>query len=107
MRLEVRDRPRLGLHDRADQARLALALERLLAREHLVEHGAEREEIRPRVGFLAFHLLRRHVLHRADDRALCRHVQRVVCCVAAMPASGRRPLRQSEVEELRAALASA
>ena len=58
-----------------DQARLALALERLLARQHLVEHRAEREDVRARVGLAAFELLRRHVLKRPEDRALRREAR--------------------------------
>ena len=41
----------------------ALALERLPARDHLVEDGAEREDVGARVGLLPFELLGRHVLH--------------------------------------------
>ena len=56
-------------HDCGNQVRWLLPFERLPARDHLVEHGAERKDVRPRVGFLAFELFRRHVLHRAEDRA--------------------------------------
>ena len=60
------------LHDRRDQRGLARARERLPARRHLVEHGAEREDVRPRVGLLALELLRRHVLEGPEDRAFLR-----------------------------------
>ena len=39
---------------------------------HLVEHGAEREDVGARVGLLALELLGRHVLERPEDRALLR-----------------------------------
>ena len=55
--------------DRGDQMRLALAFERFPARHHLVQDGAEGEDVGARVGFLAFELFGRHVLHRAEDRA--------------------------------------
>src|SRR5207247_1183339 len=48
-RLQMRRRPRLVLQDRAKQARARLALERLLSREELVEHAAEREDVRARI----------------------------------------------------------
>ena len=60
----------------AIKARVALALERLPAREHLVEHRAEREDVRPRIGFLPFELLGRHVLERAEDGALRGEIRR-------------------------------
>ena len=47
-----------------------LALEGAASRGHLVEHGAEREDVGARVGRLPLELLGRHVLERADDRAL-------------------------------------
>ena len=39
------------------------------AGEHLVEHDAEREEVRAVIGRLAAHLLGGHVADRAEDRA--------------------------------------
>ena len=61
-------------HDRRDERGLVRAREGLLAGRHLVQHGAEGEDVRARVGFLAFELLGRHVLERAEDRALLRQV---------------------------------
>ena len=46
--------------------------ERPAAREHLVQHASEREQVAARVGFLALQLLGRHVLQRADDLAFAR-----------------------------------
>jgi len=96
---------RLARHDRRDEARLALPVERLAPREHLVEHGAEREDVGARVGLHAFELLGRHVLERAKDRPLHRqpgrrrrqHRRTRARC-------GRGRLRQTEVEELDAPL---
>ena len=67
-RQQRRQRRRIDVHDRRDQARLALAVERLPAGEHFVEHGAEREDVGARVDGLSLHLLRRHVAHGAEDR---------------------------------------
>ena len=61
---------RLVLQNRAEQARARLALERRPAGQHLEEQRAEREDIGARVGLEPFDLLRRHVLERAEDRAL-------------------------------------
>ena len=49
--------------------RRTFATERQRARRHLVEHRAEREQVRARVQFLGPHLLRRHVGDRAHRRA--------------------------------------
>src|SRR5690349_22673887 len=43
------------------------------AGEHFVEHRAKRKNIAAAIEFFAFHLLRRHVVERADDRALLRY----------------------------------
>ena len=60
--------------NRRDQARLALAFERLASRRHLVDQRAEREDVGARVGVLAFELLGRHVLERAEDGAFRRQL---------------------------------
>ena len=75
------------------------------AAEHLVEHGAEREDVRARVGARP-QLLRRHVLQRADDRP--RRGQRCsasarrhsAAAAPAQPSRGRSPAasRRSCVE---------
>ena len=71
-RLDRGDRRRVVLQDRRDQRGLTRARERLPPRRHLVEHRAEREDVRPRVGLLALQLLRRHVLEGPQDRAFLR-----------------------------------
>ena len=93
----------LGFKNLREQARLRRRLERPSAGGHLVQDAAEREDVRPRIRWRALHLFRGHVLHRADDRALCgagpggggQHRQRL---------SGRthRLLREAEIEQLRA-----
>ena len=55
--------------DEISEAWLA-ARERPRAGRHLVQHAAQRPEVAARVRVLPFQLLRRHVLERADDRAL-------------------------------------
>ena len=110
---DARDRRRLVVHDRADEARLALAVERLLAGRHLVEHRAEREEVAARVRLAALELLGRHVLERAEDRAprvsvlagVSDRRQRRQAPTAAR--GGARRLGEPEVEQLHAATSSA
>ena len=93
-RLDRRDRSRVRVHDRADQARLARPRESLLARHHLVEHAAEREDVAAGVGVAALELLGRHVLERPEDRAL-----RVVSGCA--PLESRRQARRCRTARLR------
>ena len=95
-------RRRLVAQDRGDEADLGVAGERPAAGEHLVEDGAEREDVGPRVDRPPLRLLRRHVGRGAEDR--CRAVCRA-------PSSSLRSaprsieLREAEVEHLRAAVA--
>src|SRR5215472_5630651 len=63
------DRLRLLLQNRAGHTELALAFKRLLARQHLIEHRAQRENVAARVEFLSFHLFWRHVLKRSYHHA--------------------------------------
>ncbi len=76
-RLQQRERPRIDLADRArrlvdhgvqDFDRVAAA-ERRAARDHLVEHDAEAEDVGAVVGDLAARLLGRAVAHRAVGHA--------------------------------------
>src|SRR5262249_31949454 len=72
--IERRRRQRFGNSDRGwflfqdgrGNAQLSLALERFLPGERFIENCAQRENVAPAIEFLAFHLLRRHVLERAD-----------------------------------------
>ena len=73
-RLQAGDRRGLVAQDRGDQGCSTSALERFLTRRHLVEHGAEGEDVGERIGFLAFELLRRHVLDRSENRPFLREV---------------------------------
>ncbi len=57
--------------------RQVLALERLVAGQHLVEHHAQREEVGPVVHLLALDLLRRHVVGRAEELTLLGEVRAV------------------------------
>jgi hypothetical protein len=68
-RLKLGDWLRLARHDRADEARLALAHEGPLARRHLVQHAAESPDVGAMVGLLSLELLGRHVLERPEHRA--------------------------------------
>ena len=94
---------RLAFDDGRHQTGLAVALERLPAGHHLEEHRAKREHVGSRIDRSPLDLLRRHVLHRAEDQPaigqLATRVQRGL-------ASPRRRCRQSdpEVEQLGATL---
>jgi hypothetical protein len=66
---ERRQRRRVVLQDGGEGEHRALALERSLAGDHLVQHAAEREDVGGRPHRLAAHLLGRHVSHRAEDGA--------------------------------------
>ena len=65
-RVEIR---RILREDRRHRVGGGFALERALAAEHLVEHGAEREHVGAMIDRQAAHLLRRHVAERAEHRA--------------------------------------
>ena len=69
-RLHGAERRWVALENLGNEIRLRLPLERLLPRDHLVEHAAEREDVGARFCVAALHLLRRHVLERAEDCAL-------------------------------------
>ena len=82
---------------------VVLPFERLPAGGHLVEHEAQREEVRARVQLLAARLFRRHVVDRADRRA--RGGQHLGWRCASPAGVGRVPvlaeLGDAEVEQLR------
>ena len=63
---------RVGFQNLGDQTRVALSLERLLSRQHLVENRTESEDVGARVRVLALELFGGHVLERAQNRALRR-----------------------------------
>ena len=93
---------RLAVEDRDEDVRHALAVERLPAREHLVEDASERPEVRAPVQRAAARLLGAHVARGAEDDALVRRVlgdRRRVRDVGRGRAERER-LREAEVEEL-------
>ena len=69
VRPEGRHRPRLLEGDRVERVEGGRAREGQLARHHLVEDDAEREDVAPVVHRLPAGLLRAHVAERAEDEA--------------------------------------
>ena len=109
-RLIGRDRRRIAIDDGGDEAGARFPFERPPAGGHLVEDRAEGEDVRPRIGFCAFELLRRHVLECAEDGAFLRQrfVGGLLQCssglqpaVVCRPAEAGRYTRQAEVEQFR------
>ena len=95
-------------HDRGDQARLSGAFEGALAGRHLVQHAAQCPQVGARVGLFPLQLFRRHVLERADDRALGgqrrRHRRGLGHLAAAAGGRHAGRTREAEVHELRPVL---
>jgi hypothetical protein len=93
--LQLADRRLPQAADPAEGHRDGVAAERGDAGDHLVEQGAEREEVGPVVHRLAHHLFRRHGIGGAEDHARLR--ERLIL-VSALD-----ELREAEVQDLRAA----
>ena len=98
--IELGDRLRLVVQDRPEDVDRRSALERALARDHLVEDRPEGELIRPRVECGAARLLRRHVPDRPHDHAGGgpSH-RRELRAIAAARARGHQ-LGEAEVQDL-------
>jgi hypothetical protein len=73
-RVQVRDGTGRTIEDRVVDDRRRAATECLRARDHLIEHGAEREQIGSRIDRLSARLLGRHVRHRSERRARLRNL---------------------------------
>ena len=106
-RLRRRDRRWVSLEDRRNQAGVTVSCEGLRARGHLVDDGAERKDVRSRIGVLSFQLFGRHVLPRAENRSFrgqwlllqCRTRLRSSSVTTGGP---RLEFGQTKVEELHA-----
>ena len=101
-RLNRVHRLRLALHDRGDQAGARLPLECTLSRRHLVEHRAQRKDVRASVSLGALELLGRHVLKGTDDGAFLGQRFLVRCTIESDGST--RGFSQTEVEQLRTRL---
>ncbi len=101
-RREIR---RLLLEDRRHRLRGRVAVKRPRARECLVEDRTEGKDVRARVGGFAFHLLGRHVAESPHDHARLRRGRRGrQVGLRTDGAVGLRQLRETEVEDLDAAV---
>ena len=94
---------RLVCQDRVEGFDRRVTFERPLAGEHLVEHGAKAEDIRPVIDALPPHLLGRHVAHRAEHEAGI-GLGALGQSVAALGWLAFSELRDAEVENLHAAV---
>ena len=105
--VDARGLGRVRAQDGGHRLRRRLAPERPLPGQHLVEHGAEGEDVGPRVGLLAPHLLGRHVADRAEHRPglRARGEGGRDAVVAARGEEARGLAREAEVEHLHAPLA--
>ena len=92
----MRERPRRVVHDGMEDVHDGGALEGPLAREHLVDHDPQAEDVRPVVHRLPRHLLRRAVADGAVGRA---RVGQGVVVVGGLGIAGQH-LGQPEVEDL-------
>jgi hypothetical protein len=104
------DRRRVLAQDGGERVGRRRAAERTLARHHLVEDGAEGEDVAPRVCGPASRLLGRHVGYRAQEHprrghlpgsglglALAVEAQRVHACEAEVEDLGSPVSRQEDV----------
>ena len=73
VRPHAADGHRLVAQDRGDQPDFGRPGEWPLAGEHFVEHGAEGEDVGPRIDGVPLRLFRGHVGHGAHDHARTRH----------------------------------
>ena len=110
-RIELLRRRGRGMQDPVEDERRCRGGKRSHPRRHLVQHDAEREQIRARVELFAPRLLRRHVQDRAHGAARARQV---VFLEGVGPrrngggahrfgdaAESQRSLRQTEIQDLR------
>ncbi len=101
VRADAAQRRRLVAQDGRDEPKVRVGGERPASRQHLVEHRAEREDVRPRGYGSPFGLLGRHVGRRAHDEAWTR----VEAGHGVLGLTALDELRQAEVEDLGAAVA--
>ena len=96
--LQTPERNRMLVHDRVQHRQRRIAGERQSARQHLVEHDAERKDVGRRADGLAADLFRRHVRRRADDGALRGDARRGLHLGRGL--LRQRDVRKPEVEHL-------
>ena len=90
--------------DRRDRLGVRVSLERLLAREQLVEDRSERKNVRAVVDRESLHLLGRHVARRPHDRPGLRVARACRRARLLARSDGLDSLRQAEVEDLEVAV---
>ncbi len=89
----------IALENRRDHLRICRALKGAPAGDHLVEHTAERPDVRALIDGTPGQLLGRHVWHRADRDTRAGRTQRLRDSIGTLT---HRGLGQPEVEQLRA-----
>ena len=100
----LRELGRLPHQDRRHRLGVRVSLERLPAREQLVENRPEREDVRTVIDREPFHLLGRHVAHRPHDHPGLRVARARRGARLLALRDGLDPLRQPEVEDLEMAV---
>ncbi len=97
----LRQRHRLLAQDRRRRFHPFLSLERMRPRDHLVQHRAEREDVRAVIQGLTLQLLRRHVRQRAQRRPRLRQLRDRLDLPRRGLVGHQPPPRQAEVRHLR------
>ncbi len=69
-RFDGADRFWFFLHDGGSDGKIGAAPEGALASDHLIEHGAEGEDVAAGIGLTPFNLLRRHVIAACPEPRL-------------------------------------
>ena len=100
----LRQLRRLVSHDCRHRLGVRVSLERLLAREQLVEDRPEREDVRAVIDRESLHLFGRHVARGPHDRAGLRVARARWRARLLAGSDGLDSLRQAEVEDLQVAV---
>src|SRR5262245_7354050 len=88
----------VALQNRGGDARLALSFKSAPAGNHLVEHGAEREDVAARICLLTLELFRRHVGQRSENGTIGSAHRIAIRSARFNPNRFSAQFRQTEIE---------